>query len=142
MSSAHLNITSFQLIKILREKIWRRSSWIFSIFCWNKSSWRIWIRKEGFATKEDIAKLETKLVTQIEYSKLFIILWLIGTMIALFGICTGLIIHFLKWLIQSRYGNWYHLSWIKSIFCVPTCRPLSIIIFSPDINLMCSPGMI
>ncbi len=53
-------------------------------------------QKESFATKEDIAKLETKLVSQIESSKMAIILWFIATMIALFAISTSLIIHFIK----------------------------------------------
>jgi len=56
-------------------------------------------KKEGFATKEDIANLKTELKTdivkleiKIESSKV----WLILTMITLFAISTGLIIHFVK----------------------------------------------
>ncbi len=87
-----MNLTSFQLIKILREKIGEEQAESLASFVETKVKEEIDSKKEGFATKEDIAKLETK----IELSKIAIILWFIATMLTLISLSTGLIIHFAK----------------------------------------------
>jgi len=87
-----IKVTSFDLIKILREKIGEEQASALTNYIETKVHEEYESKKEGIATKEDIANLKT----DIANTKVSIILWLIATMIALFGISTGLLLHFMK----------------------------------------------
>lgn len=94
-----MTLSSFDLIKILREKIGEEQASALTNYIETKVHEEYESKKEGFATKEDIAKLETKLVIQIESIKTsneYTKVWLVLTMFTLIFISTGIILYFMK----------------------------------------------
>ena len=90
--STSINLTSFQLIKILREKIGEEQAESLANFVETKVKEEIESKKENLATKEDIARLETK----IEATSKQTLIWMFGMLVGLLGLATGVIIHFVK----------------------------------------------
>jgi len=74
-----LNISSFQLIKILREKVGEEQAETLANFVESKVHEEYESKKEGFATKEDISHLKEdilRLETKVESTKADIIKWM------------------------------------------------------------------
>ncbi len=103
MSTATINLTSFQLIKILREKVGEEQAESLATFVETKVREEIESYKDNLATKADIAILKgelkadiAKLETKIEATSKQTLIWMFGMLVCLLGLATGLIIHFAK----------------------------------------------
>lgn len=108
-----LTLTSFDLIKILREKVGEEQAVALSTFVETKVKEEFESKKEGFATKADVSEIKNEITTvktdianvKIDIANLKTsiveasrnqIIWTVATMVTLFGISIGLILHFMK----------------------------------------------
>ena len=99
MSSTPITLTSFQLIKILREKIGEEQAESLASFVETKVKEEIEPYKDNLATKADIYLLKEdigRLETKIEVTSKQTLIWMFGMLVCLLGLATGLIIHFVK----------------------------------------------
>src|SRR5271157_4181715 len=101
MSTTTINLTSFQLIKILREKVGEEQAESLAIFVETKVREEIESYKDTLATKadiyllkEDMANLKeniAKLDTKIEATSKQTLICMFGILVALLGLATVLI---------------------------------------------------
>ena len=96
MSTTTINLTSFQLIKILREKVGEEQAESLASFVETKVKEEFESHKDNLATKTDIARLKGDLETKIEATSKQTLIWMFGILVGLLGLSTGVIIHFIK----------------------------------------------
>ena len=80
MKVSTMTVSNLQLFKILKEKLGEDQAETLVEYVDGKVHDEFEVRKETFATKEDIAKMQTT-----------IILWTIATTIASLGLFTGIL---------------------------------------------------
>lgn len=86
-----MTVSNIQLFKILKEKLGETQAESLVDFVEEKINSEFDDRKDNFATKEDLVRLETTLAVKIESSQKTIILWTIATMVTMFAISLTII---------------------------------------------------
>jgi|GEM_PF-1187270 len=81
-----LVISEIKLYEMQKARIGEKEAEAFIHIMETKVDTRLQEKTSVFATKEDIARLETKLSSQIGDSKVDMIKWVIGTSIAMYGL--------------------------------------------------------
>ena len=84
-------VSEIKLYELLKAKIGESEAEAFIQILENKVDTRVNEKTTVFATKEDLAKLEGKLLSTISESKVDIIKWLVATAIAIVGLTVALI---------------------------------------------------
>lgn len=86
-------VSEIKLYELLKAKIGEREAEAFIQILENKVETRLNEKTTVFATKEDLAKTEGKLLSAISESKVDIIKWMVATAIAIVGLTVAL----MKW---------------------------------------------
>lgn len=87
-----LVVSEIKLYELLKARIGEKEAEAFIQIIETKVENRLDEKTTVFATKEDVARLEGKLSTQIAETKVDIIKWMVGAAIALFGLLFAVII--------------------------------------------------
>ena len=83
-------VSEIELYELLKAKIGAREAEAFIQILENKVESRINEKTTVFATKEDLAKTEGKLLSTISEAKVDIIKWMVATAIAIVGLTVAL----------------------------------------------------
>lgn len=84
-------ISEIKLYELLKAKIGEKEAEAFIQILENKVDNRLNEKTTVFATKEDLAKVEGKLLSTISEAKVDIIKWMVATAIAVVGLTVALI---------------------------------------------------
>ena len=87
-----LVVSEIKLYELLKARIGEKEAEAFIEIIETKVENRLDEKTTVFATKEDVARLEGTLSTQIAETKVDIIKWMVGAAIALFGLLFAVII--------------------------------------------------
>ena len=83
-------VSEIKLYELLKAKIGEREAEAFIQILENKVDTRLNEKTTVFATKEDLAKVEGKLLSTISEAKVDIIKWMVATAIAIVGLTVAL----------------------------------------------------
>lgn len=84
-------VSEIKLYELLKAKIGEREAEAFIEILENKVETRLNEKTTVFATKEDLARTEGKLLSTISEAKVDIIKWIVATAIAIVGLTAALI---------------------------------------------------
>lgn len=84
-------VSEIKLYELLKAKIGEREAEAFIEILDGRVDTRLVEKTAVFATKEDLAKIEGKLLSTISESKVDIIKWMVATAIAIVGLTVALI---------------------------------------------------
>lgn len=84
-------VSEIKLYELLKAKIGEREAEAFIEILENKVDTRLNEKTTVFATKEDLAKVEGKLLSTISEAKVDIIKWMVATAIAIVGLTVAFI---------------------------------------------------
>lgn len=84
-------VSEIKLYELLKAKIGEREAEAFIEILENKVETKLKERTTIFATKEDLAKIEGKLLSTISEAKVDIIKWMVATAIAVVGLTVALV---------------------------------------------------
>lgn len=83
-------VSEIKLYELLKAKIGEREAEAFIQILENKVDTRLNEKTTVFSTKEDLAKVEGKLLSTISEAKVDIIKWMVATAIAIVGLTVAL----------------------------------------------------